>query len=659
MFYLLSYRVLLLKVLTSIIIIFAFTSVNAQNLKFDFGDGPVAEGFTEITSTTIFSESLGYGIDGGNVSSVNRNTNNPLTQDYLTTTDEFFFSVVVPQGNYLVTVYFGDAEKASSTTIKAENRRLLLDRITTNPGSILKKSVTVRKMERVSIDGSVTMSVKDRELDYYTWDNKLTLRISGSSPAVSAIEIVKNDNAKTMWLCGNSTVVDQMTAPWATWGMYFPNFVDSTIAIANYAESGLTSGGFLSMKRLQKILAEAKPGDYVFVEFGHNDQKNTTDVSNYPSNLKAYRDQIKSKGAIPVFVIPTARQDEYDPLSSVGGLAQKMRETSDDFGVIYIDLNQMVIDIKKALGDNAYQLYMHTAGDKTHFCEYGGYELARAIMRGLEDKIPDLKSQFRSDYVRFNPSNPDPLNILEIDLPPLEEPVSIPLCGEDSCKVVLQGENFCFADGVQETLNNGYDGNGYLNLNNNIGANVKYVLTSNTPESQTFYVRFSNGGSAPRNMNLISNDTIISEISFPQTNGWTNWSTTTFDLKIQKQGSVLELRSITEDGGPNIDWIGWMNSDVQALKTCEITSLEMNKIKKNNPIFASLKGNELILQGLPNSPYTLNLRNTIGVLIQSIKGKDAVQYVNMELAQGIYYLEVIQSDKLVNQIKIIKTYHSK
>ena len=268
---------------------------------------------------------------------MNRNTNNPLTQDYLTTTDEFFFSVVVPQGNYLVTVYFGDAEKASSTTIKAENRRLLLDRITTNPGSILKKSVTVRKMERVSIDGSVTMSVKDRELDYYTWDNKLTLRISGSSPAVSAIEIVKNDNAKTMWLCGNSTVVDQMTAPWATWGMYFPNFVDSTIAIANYAESGLTSGGFLSMKRLQKILAEAKPGDYVFVEFGHNDQKNTTDVSNYPSNLKAYRDQIKSKGAIPVFVIPTARQDEYDPLSSVGGLAQKMRETSDDFGVIIID----------------------------------------------------------------------------------------------------------------------------------------------------------------------------------------------------------------------------------------------------------------------------------------------------------------------------------
>lgn len=393
--------------------------VHAQDYKFDFGNGPAAEGWIGITDETKFSAGKGYGIDSGNVSSVDRTAPDALRRDYLTTADELFFSVAVPQGNYDVTVYFGDAEGGSCTTVQSENRRLLFDRVTTASGTFASKTITIRKMETKSIDGSVTMSIKDRERTYYTWDNVLTLRFTGMQPAICGVEITANNDARTLFLCGNSTVVDQLAEPWASWGQMIPHFFAAGVAIANYAESGLTSGNFLAMKRLSKLLTEVKPGDYVFVEFGHNDQKSTAGVDSYPSNLKAFRDQIQAKQAIPVFVVPTARQSENDPLTSIGGLAQTMRETAKSLDVKCIDLNQMVIDLKKALGGDTKYIYMHTAGDQTHFCEYGAYELARCVLKGMEEHIPSLVNTFKSDYETFNPSDPDPLDVLEKELPPV------------------------------------------------------------------------------------------------------------------------------------------------------------------------------------------------------------------------------------------------
>jgi lysophospholipase L1-like esterase len=396
------------------VLLSAFAAAGAQEYKFDFGDGPVAKGYIGIKSKTKYSDALGYGIVQGNVSAVDRQWDDELTTDFLTTSDELFFAVALPQGNYEVTVIFGDGEQESETTVKAENRRLIFDRVTTAAGVFIRRSATIRRMETKSTDGSVTMSIKDREKDYLTWDKVLTLRFSGRAPAIAGVEIKKKDDATTLWLCGNSTVVDQLTAPWSTWGQMIPHLFNSSVAVANYAESGLTSGGFLSMKRLSKILAEVKKGDYVFVEFGHNDQKNATDVKNYPANLKSYADQIKGKGAIPIFVIPTARQGDNDPRTSIGGLAQVMRETAQKLGVTFIDINQMVIDLNKALGADAKQLYMYTANDKTHFCEYGGYEVARCMMKGIAEKIPALKGGFAEDYTTFNPAKPDPVNILTL-----------------------------------------------------------------------------------------------------------------------------------------------------------------------------------------------------------------------------------------------------
>jgi len=384
----------------------------AENYKFDFGEGPVAAGYTQVKANTKYSDSQGYGFESGTVSSVDRLWDDDLTTDFLTAKGDMVFSVALPQGNYEVTFILGDGENESETTVWAENRKLMLDRITLAGGVFSRQTVSLRRMETRSMDGSVTMSIKDREKDYRTWDKKLTFVISGKAPAVAGIEIKRNDNVTTLWLCGNSTVVDQIMAPWAGWGQMAPGFFKSSLAIANYAESGLTASGFYSMKRLAKILAEVKKGDFVTVQFAHNDQKNQNDVNNYEAILTKYANEIKAKGAIPLFVTSTARQNETDPKTAVGGLPERMRTLGKKLGVTVLDLNQHSITLGKALGGNKEKMYMYTASDKTHFCEYGAYELARANIEEIKAKVPELAKHLRDDHEAFDSSKPDPLDIL-------------------------------------------------------------------------------------------------------------------------------------------------------------------------------------------------------------------------------------------------------
>lgn len=384
----------------------------AENYKFDFGEGPVAAGYTQVKANTKYSDSQGYGFESGTISSVDRLWDDDLTTDFLTAKGDMVFSVALPQGNYEVTFILGDGENESETTVWAENRKLMLDRITLAGGVFSRQTVSLRRMETRSMDGSVTMSIKDREKDYRTWDKKLTFVISGKAPAVAGIEIKRNDNVTTLWLCGNSTVVDQIMAPWAGWGQMAPGFFKSSLAIANYAESGLTASGFYSMKRLAKILAEVKKGDFVTVQFAHNDQKNQNDVNNYEATLTKYANEIKAKGATPLFVTSTARQNETDPKTAVGGLPERMRALGKKLGVTVLDLNQHSITLGKALGGNKEKMYMYTASDKTHFCEYGAYELARANIEEIKAKVPELAKHLRDDHEAFDSSNPDPLDVL-------------------------------------------------------------------------------------------------------------------------------------------------------------------------------------------------------------------------------------------------------
>ena len=429
----------------------------AENYKFDFGEGPVAAGYTQVKANTKYSDSQGYGFESGTVSSVDRLWDDDLTTDFLTAKGDMVFSVALPQGNYEVTFILGDGENESETTVWAENRKLMLDRVTLAGGVFSRQPVALRSMETRSRDGSVTMSSKDREKDYRTWDKKLTFVISGKAPAVAGIEIKRNDNVTTLWLCGNSTVVDQIMAPWAGWGQMAPGFFKSSLAIANYAESGLTASGFYSMKRLAKILSEVKKGDFVTVQFAHNDQKNQNDVNNYETTLTKYANEIKAKGATPLFVTSTARQNETDPKTAVGGLPERMRALGKKLGVTVLDLNQHSITLGKALGGNKEKMYMYTASDKTHFCEYGAYELARVNIEEIKAKVPELAKHLRDDHEAFDSSKPDPLDVLTRAKTPITEGGLIQVEPESSsseepessCSAEIAGPQSSSAEGTE------------------------------------------------------------------------------------------------------------------------------------------------------------------------------------------------------------------
>ena len=95
--------------------------------------------------------------------------------------------------------------------------------------------------------------IKPREKAKLNWDDKLTLEFNGDAPVCQSISIKPADpSVITVFLCGNSTVVDQDNEPWASWGQMIPHFFGTDVCIANYAESGESANTFIAAGRLKK-----------------------------------------------------------------------------------------------------------------------------------------------------------------------------------------------------------------------------------------------------------------------------------------------------------------------------------------------------------------------------------------------------------------------
>src|SRR5690606_36314344 len=136
----------------------------------------------------------------------------------------------------------------------------------------VEKSIVINRKDALIRKGEYVRLKKPREPEKLDWDDRLTLEFQHTNN-IAYIRLEQVADIPTIFLAGNSTVVNQEHEPWASWGQMIPRFLDAKIAVANHAESGLALSSFLSSKRLDKILSVAKPGDYLFIEFGHNDQK--------------------------------------------------------------------------------------------------------------------------------------------------------------------------------------------------------------------------------------------------------------------------------------------------------------------------------------------------------------------------------------------------
>jgi hypothetical protein len=262
---------------TIIILLLFAQNISAQQItswKFSFGPAKEVEGYVRVPPSQKYSSDTGYGFDFGTIPfAIDRNTRKPLTSGFITSDRPFYFSVKLPEGNYGIRVITGDRMEPSETTVRVESRRLIFERISSEAGKYIKSEATVNiRMPAIGNTG-VEVNRKPREMNKLNWDEKLTFEFSGRRPCVCAIEISRVYEPVTVFLAGNSTVVDQDDDPWASWGQMFPAFLKKTAVVSNHAESGLSLGSFLSSNRLKKVLDMMKPGDYLFIEFGHNDQK--------------------------------------------------------------------------------------------------------------------------------------------------------------------------------------------------------------------------------------------------------------------------------------------------------------------------------------------------------------------------------------------------
>lgn len=400
----------------------------STNFKFDFGSGKLATGYTQVLPSTIYSKELGYGIDfGSSVTAVDRGGKDALKSDFITSDKPFYFSVNVPEGNYKVTVTLGDLKGKTLTTVKAESRRLMLENIKTDAGQFVTKTFIVNVKDR-KINAHAQVSLKSRELTKLDWDDKLTLEFDLQT-AVDAIEITKVEDQVTVFLAGNSTVVDQDDEPWASWGQMIPRFFKPGVSFANHAESGLTLGSFLGGKRLEKVLSVMKKGDYLFIEFGHNDQKDkgADDGAwkSYTTRFKLFISETRKKGGIPVVVTSTSRRS-FDNSGKVnntlGDFPAAARKVAQDEGVALIDLNEMSKTFYEALGaESSTKAFVHypantypgqtkALADNTHFNPYGAYELAKCVIEGIRANKLGITSYLVDKLPAFDPAHPDDVN---------------------------------------------------------------------------------------------------------------------------------------------------------------------------------------------------------------------------------------------------------
>jgi lysophospholipase L1-like esterase len=366
-----------------------------NSFKFAFGSGPAQPDWIQVSPTNFYSAAAGFGFEPGA---------EVAGSAYVTSGKPFLFSVKLPEGNYAVMALLNDRDGKSVTTVKAEQRRLMLEKVQIHPGALATRTFIVN-LRTPHISGQKKVRLKPREVKTETieWDNKLTLEFNGAQPALRAL-VIYPTNVPTVFIAGDSTVCDQPAEPWNSWGQMLPRFFQPDVAVANYAESGETIRSSLGAHRFDKIFSRMQPGDYLFVQFGHNDMKDkaTNALAVYKSNLEKIVAETRAHGGTPVLVTSMERKAGVEQ-NTLMGYPQTVCDVAKEQNCALIDLNAMSREFYRALRENLGKAFV----DGTHHNNYGSYELAKCVVDGIKQSRLPLAKSIVADFGDFNPAQPD------------------------------------------------------------------------------------------------------------------------------------------------------------------------------------------------------------------------------------------------------------
>jgi lysophospholipase L1-like esterase len=215
----------------------------------------------------------------------------------------------------------------------------------------------------------------------------------------------KTEDKIIVYLIGDSTVAAKQveTYPETGWGMPFAWFFNQSVKVDNRAMNGRSTRSFIEENRWAPVVKALHPGDYVFIQFGHNDEvptkKTYTTEIEFVKYLTQYVNETKAKGASPILITPVTRRSfnkdgQLEDTHKV--YAQLVRNLASELNVPLIDLCQSSMDLIQILGfDKSKMLYNHlTPGenpnypngkvDDTHFNELGARKMAQLILASIK-----------------------------------------------------------------------------------------------------------------------------------------------------------------------------------------------------------------------------------------------------------------------------------
>lgn len=284
-----------------------------------------------------------------------------------------------PNGNYDVTVELGSPAAAAMSWVQAETRRISIAQSSTAAGAFFQQTFSVNVRQEAHDGGQSAAG------------NVLNLLIGGPAPALHGIGIAPAPTAITLFVASDSTAADWDPVNTSAlgddergWAQELTQYLKPGLAVANYADSGETAGSFYT-RFWPAARALLKAGDYVFIQFGHNDQK--IDLTLYQPALTNFINDARAARATPAILTPVARRTATAADPGFAGLDQQARDLAAQQNVALIDLTMLSIAYYRTVS-NLPSLFatLSTGGnDSTHFSEPGATQIAGLVAQAMKN----------------------------------------------------------------------------------------------------------------------------------------------------------------------------------------------------------------------------------------------------------------------------------
>lgn len=219
----------------------------------------------------------------------------------------------------------------------------------------------------------------------------------------------------TVWMIGDSTMANKSAKayPETGWGMPFSTFFDKKVYVDNRAMNGRSTLSFINEKRWEYVINNIKPGDYLIIEFGHNDEKVNkpgvgTRIPEFKANLSRFVTEARQKKAIPVLMTPIARRlFENGVLKDTHmDYPEAVRRVADSLHVPMVDMLKKTSDLLASKGEQgSIALFNHVAPgtpnypdgkkDDTHLSVDGARQIAGLAAEGLTELKLDIAKHLR------------------------------------------------------------------------------------------------------------------------------------------------------------------------------------------------------------------------------------------------------------------------